>query len=185
MIRIEFLILFLLWATFYIYWFVSAKRAKRNVSFNRAYATYRVLFIVLLLALSYRFRRFRHVAIAIPGIPFVICGLILCALGLSLAIWARKYLGWNWGLPMSVKENPELVTTGPYRYVRHPIYSGMLLAMLGSALASGVLWLILFIVFGTFFVIAARSEERLMLRQFPAEYPEYRARTKAIIPFVW
>ncbi len=86
---------------------------------------------------------------------------------------------------MSVKEDPELVTTGPYRYVRHPIYSGILLALLGSALANGILWLIVFVFFGTCFAIAARAEERLMLRQFPAEYPRYRARTKAIVPFVW
>ncbi len=88
-------------------------------------------------------------------------------------------------MPMSVKEDPELVTTGPYRYVRHPIYSGMLLAMLGSALADGPLWFIFAVVFGTFFVISARAEEQLMLRLFPEEYPGYRARTKAIVPFIW
>jgi len=59
-------------------------------------------------------------------------GVALCALGIGLAIWARTYLGRNWGMPMSRKENPELVTSGPYAYVRHPIYTGLLIAMLGS-----------------------------------------------------
>jgi len=88
-------------------------------------------------------------------------------------------------MPMSVKESPELVTSGPYRSVRHPIYSGILLAMFGSALATGVTWLIAFVFFGIYFVISSRAEERLMARQFPEDYPVYRARTKAMIPFVW
>jgi len=184
MTRMECLIA-ILWAAFYIYWLVSAKSAKRNVRSNRTHAAYRILFIVIVLALFSQRREFRQFVIAIPIPPLSVCGLIICAIGLSLAVWARKYLGRNWGMPMSVKEDPELVTTGPYRYVRHPIYSGMLLAMLGSALASGVLWLIVFVFFGTYFVISARAEERLMLRQFPEEYPEYRAKTKAIVPFVW
>jgi protein-S-isoprenylcysteine O-methyltransferase Ste14 len=184
MIRVRFAILFTLWATFYIYWLVSAKSAKRNVSSSRTYAVYRILFMVIILNLCYRVRGFRRFAITIPKPLLAICGLVICALGLSLAVWARKYLGRNWGMPMSVKEDPELVTTGPYGYVRHPIYSGILLAMLGSALASGVVWLIVFVFSGAYFGISARAEERLMLRQFPKEYPAYRARTRAIVPFV-
>ena len=77
-----------------------------------------------------------------------ILGVALCALGVGLAIYARFYLGSNWGLPMSRKANPELITSGPYAFVRHPIYSGLLLAMIGSALAESVTWALEFLIFG-------------------------------------
>jgi Isoprenylcysteine carboxyl methyltransferase (ICMT) family len=64
-------------------------------------------------------------------------GLVIFILGLALAIWARVYLGRNWGMPMSQKVDPELVTTGPYRSVRHPIYSGIILAMIRTTIAAG------------------------------------------------
>lgn len=198
MIRVALLILFGLWGAFYSYWFIAARSAKRNVRSNRVHAAYRALLFLIILAVFNRLRaarqleRFRQFARPMPHSALVICGLIVCALGLSFAVWARKYLGRNWGMPMSVKEDPELVTTGPYRYVRHPIYSGILLAVLGSALVGGGIWLVLFIFFGIYLAIAgiylaiaARAEERLMLRQFPSEYPAYRAGTKAIVPFVW
>ena len=62
-------------------------------------------------------------------------GLVLFGLGLAFAIWARVHIGRNWGTPMTQKDEPELVTSGPYRLVRHPIYSGILLANIGTALA--------------------------------------------------
>ena len=60
---------------------------------------------------------------------------MLFAVGLGFAIWARRALGHNWGTPMSQKYEPELVTSGPYWMVRHPIYSGILVAGLGTAVA--------------------------------------------------
>jgi Putative protein-S-isoprenylcysteine methyltransferase len=68
-------------------------------------------------------------------------GLVLFALGLAFAIWARIHLGRNWGTPMTQKDEPELVTSGPYHLVRHPIYSGILLAGVGTATALSWLWL--------------------------------------------
>src|SRR5579864_1189409 len=98
MTRMECLIA-ILWAAFYIYWLVSAKSAKRNVRSNRTHAAYRILFIVIVLALFSQRREFRQFVIAIPIPPLSVCGLIICAIGLSLAVWARKYLGRNWGMP--------------------------------------------------------------------------------------
>ena len=85
---------------------------------------------------------------------------------------------------MTQKDEPELVTSGPYRFVRHPIYSGLLLAILGTALATNLYWLIGVGVMGIYFVYSARVEERLMTRSFPVVYPSYRARTKMLIPFL-
>ena len=184
MIRIELLVLGL-WAVFYTYWLISAAQAKRSVKKSRGCATVRVLAIVIIVLLLRSSREFRQAVTRIPSSPLPVLGLVFCALGLGLAVWARRHIGRNWGMPMSLKEDPELVTSGPYRYIRHPIYSGILLGMLASSLAGGLIWLLLAVVFGTIFAIAARAEERLMLQQFPEQYAQYRARTKAMIPFIW
>jgi protein-S-isoprenylcysteine O-methyltransferase Ste14 len=111
-------------------------------------------------------------------------GVILTALGVSIAIWARMHLASNWGMPMSIKENPDLVTTGPYAYVRHPIYTGVLLAILGSAFVAGLIWSVVLLVGAMYFIYAATQEEKLMLNEFPEKYPTYEARTKMLIPFI-
>jgi len=87
-------------------------------------------------------------------------------------------------MPTSKQENPELVTTGPYALVRHPIYGGMLVAMLGSAIGQSVLWLLPLIVYAPSFIRSARREEKLLLEQFPERYRAYMQRTKMLLPFV-
>jgi len=82
---------------------------------------------------------------------------------------------------MTQKAEPELVTSGPYRYVRHPIYSGLLLAVLGTALATNGYWLIVAGTMAAYFIYSATVEEQLMTRSFPTAYPAYRARTKMLI----
>src|ERR1017187_7501034 len=102
------------------------------------------------------------------------------ATGLAFAIWARHTLGRNWSGNPTVKEGHELVETGPYRLVRHPIYTGFLLAIAGTGIGSGQVMQLF--IFGTAFVLLwakLRIEESLMLRQFPQTYPGYMKRTKA------
>jgi protein-S-isoprenylcysteine O-methyltransferase Ste14 len=103
---------------------------------------------------------------------------------LGLAIWARVILGRNWGMPMTQRAEPELVTAGPYSLIRHPIYTGILLGMLGTALVTNLIGLGITLIVGVFFVYAARTEERNLIETFPAAYPEYRSHTKMLIPFV-
>jgi protein-S-isoprenylcysteine O-methyltransferase Ste14 len=112
-------------------------------------------------------------------------GLFLFALGLGFAIWARLHIGRNWGTPMSQKEEPELVTSGPYRLVRHPIYSGILLAGLGTAVALSWLWLIAVVLAAAYFAYSAIVEERYLAEQFPDAYPAYKHSTKMLVPFVF
>jgi protein-S-isoprenylcysteine O-methyltransferase Ste14 len=112
-------------------------------------------------------------------------GILLFLSGLALAIWARLYLGRNWGMPMSLKQDPELITSGPYHFIRHPIYAGILLALLGSALGGSVYWLIILIVMCTYFIYSATVEEKIMLNQFPKIYSTYKKQTKMLIPFVF
>ncbi|HTU73728.1 MAG TPA: isoprenylcysteine carboxylmethyltransferase family protein, partial [Trebonia sp.] len=90
----------------------------------------------------------------------------------------------NWGMPMSRKADPELVTTGPYKSVRHPIYSGIILAMIGTTLAVSVYWLAAVIFMGVYFSVSAVTEERYMAEQFPSTYPAYKRSTKMLIPHV-
>ena len=125
-----------------------------------------------------------HGSGAVDSVALAAAGSALFAAGLGLAIWARIYLGRNWGMPMTRKDEPELVTSGPYRFVRHPIYSGILLALLGTALASDLYLLIVVALMGAYFIHAARVEERLMASAFPDAYASYRAQSKMLIPFV-
>jgi len=129
-------------------------------------------------------RVFRTGSLAVHSPVVRVLGWILFVSGLGLAVWARIYLGRNWGMPMTKKDEPELVTSGPYRFVRHPIYFGLLLALLGTAMATNLYWLIALGVMGAYFVHAAAVEERLMTTSSPATYPGYRARTEMLIPFV-
>jgi protein-S-isoprenylcysteine O-methyltransferase Ste14 len=112
-------------------------------------------------------------------------GLALFTLGLGLAVWARVHLGRNWGTPMTQKVEPELVTSGPYRLARHPIYSGILVAGLGTAVALSWLWLTAVALAGIYFVYAARVEEHYLTEQFPNDYPPYKRATKMLVPFVF
>jgi protein-S-isoprenylcysteine O-methyltransferase Ste14 len=105
-------------------------------------------------------------------------------LGLGLAIFARINLGRNWGAPMSRKQEPELVTSGPYAVIRHPIYSGIMLAMLGSAMGQSAVWWLLLICYGAYFIYSARRKEEFMSAQFGEAYRAYRRRTRMLMPFV-
>jgi protein-S-isoprenylcysteine O-methyltransferase Ste14 len=112
-------------------------------------------------------------------------GLLLFAVGLCFAVWARIHIGRNWGAPMTQKDEPELVTSGPYHLVRHPIYSGILVAGFGTATALSWVWLIAVLLAGLYFVYSATVEERFMTEQFPDAYPAYKRSTKMLVPFIF
>jgi protein-S-isoprenylcysteine O-methyltransferase Ste14 len=86
---------------------------------------------------------------------------------------------------MTQKQDPELVTSGPYRYIRHPIYTGILLAALGSSISVSIFWLVFFVISGVYFIYSANVEEKLMMKEFPKTYPTYKAKTKMLIPFIF
>lgn len=181
-----------LWLLFLTIWMISSLGAKKSVR-DRASSRGIVvrLVVVALVLLWLRLQSishgFHHATIYLPNrnVALGIAGVTLCALGIGFAIYARFYLGSNWGLPMSRKANPELITSGPYALVRHPIYTGLLLAMIGSALAESVTWALALLVFGPYFVYSARVEERTMADAFPEQYTAYRERTKMLVPFVY
>jgi protein-S-isoprenylcysteine O-methyltransferase Ste14 len=110
---------------------------------------------------------------------------VLFGLGLGFAVWARIHIGRNWGVPMTQKDEPELVTSGPYHLVRHPIYSGILVAGLGTTLALSWWWLAAVVLAGIYFIYGATVEERYLTGQFPDSYPAYRRSTKMLVPFIF
>ena len=175
------------WTIFIVVWIISAFSAKRTA--RRAggrWLAYRLGIVVAIIVIV-RYGGFnRAILYPLSLDPTVdIIGAALVILGLALGITARYHLGRNWGMPMSEKEGAELVTTGPYAYIRNPIYSGMLLAMLGSALSVSALWAIILVVSGGYYVWSVFGEEKIMARLFPDQYPAYKARTKRLIPWVW
>jgi protein-S-isoprenylcysteine O-methyltransferase Ste14 len=178
------------WLVLFIYWAIAAFSAKRSIG-TRRWRTESALrlSILVVVVIALRTPELRHAlrgAQAFEGGSTLmgLGGALLAALGVGLAILARVHLGRNWGMPVSRKENPDLVTTGPYALIRHPIYSGMLLAMLGSALGESVFWMLPLILFGVYFIYSARREERQMIEQFPQQYPAYMARTKMLLPLL-
>jgi protein-S-isoprenylcysteine O-methyltransferase Ste14 len=111
-------------------------------------------------------------------------GVVLCGIGFS--IWARLTLGENWsGLP-SIKQNHTLILRGPYRIVRHPIYTGMLVALLGSALQHGLVRSFLgVLICGVALWLKVSVEEQFMVQCFGGEYLRYRRDVSALVPFLF
>jgi protein-S-isoprenylcysteine O-methyltransferase Ste14 len=88
-------------------------------------------------------------------------------------------------MPMSQKAAPELVTAGPYHSIRHPIYTGIILAMIGTTIAVSLYWLVAAVLIGGYFIFSATVEERSMTERFPDSYPAYKRSTKMLIPFIY
>jgi len=173
------------WAVFMIVWAVTSLQTKASVQrANSGGVAARVSMMVIVFLFAMAMKRGWLSQIVFPY-PVQLLGVALTALGVGFAVWARMALGSNWGMPMTVRENPELVTGGPYAFARHPIYTGVIFALVGSALVMGPSWFVIFVFMVAYFVISARREERDMVERFPEAYPAYRARTRMLVPFVY
>ena len=182
-------LVFCLWFIWGVYWLISASNVKPAVRVEDAgsRATHVIPLAVAGILLgspnlpaSWLYARF------VEWTPLTyFCGAALAAFGLAFAIWARWVLGRNWSGTVTLKQDHELIRSGPYRWVRHPIYSGLLLGILGTAIALAQ-WrglLALAIVFVAFWG-KLRREERWLGENFGAEYATYRSEVAALIPFV-
>jgi protein-S-isoprenylcysteine O-methyltransferase Ste14 len=178
-----------LWLIWCIYWFVaaaSAKPTRRRESIGSR--VYHIGLLVLGIAL------FSSSRIASPYLTarylprtdaFFWLGFILVALGLAIAIAARIWLGGNWSGTVTLKQNHELIRTGPYRFVRHPIYTGILLAILGSAIAQGELrGLVGLALIAAAFIYKIRVEETFLTEEFGPAYSRFRQEVPALVPLV-
>lgn len=168
------------WAVFWLYWLSAAAGAKAGRRQSRS-AGIRIAIAIVVIALSHTGAFRGHTT---HDLWRGAIGVALFTAGLGLAVWARIHLGRNWGSPMSQKVDPELVTSGPYRWVRNPIYSGLIAAGIGTAIAVNIFWLVVVALLGSFFIYSAFEEQRFLERQFPETFPAYKRRTKMLIPFV-
>ena len=178
-----------LWLVLGAFWVITAVGAKRSLRRQSNTARlYHVLFMTAVFALLFR----HDLRIGLLGLRIVpaspqaaYIGLALTSLGATLAIWARSTLGGNWSASVTVKENHLFVHHGPYRLVRHPIYAGGLLAMLGTAVVHGEAGC--FVAVAIAFVgwwLKTRIEEEFMTQQFGEDYRRYQKDVKQLIPFV-
>jgi protein-S-isoprenylcysteine O-methyltransferase Ste14 len=123
----------------------------------------------------------------VPNRHFIeIIAALICMAGVIIALWARWTIGRNWSGDVTLKENHELIERGPYCFVRHPIYTGILLLMFGTAVAIGQLvsfFAVVIVAFG--FILKLKQEEMLMLTEFPEQYKNYMNRVSSLVPFLY
>lgn len=187
-------IIAIFWLIFLIVWVVSAFFAKKSVV-KRRWKWRGVVIIAIVLAvvflnksrinLSYLKFFFTDTFFAATSVISVIA-IVSAGVGLVGAVWARVYLGRNWSGYVTYKKKHELVTNGPYKYVRHPIYSSMLLMFIGTWLSFPTAWVsTMFVIYISIFLWRKDKEEAIMIKLFGKKYKDYMKHTKAIIPGVY
>jgi protein-S-isoprenylcysteine O-methyltransferase Ste14 len=177
------------WIVFFVFWAVAARRTKPTL--ERQNLSSRIEHSIPIIAGAWLLLRGTSAPepfgdrVLPHSVPFLALGLAVTVAGLALALWARVTLGQNWSGIVTFKEGHGLVRHGPYGHVRHPIYSAILLMLLGSALATGTLGALLGLpLIGLGIWLKLRQEEALMIQHFPAEYRSYRSTVSALIPGV-
>jgi protein-S-isoprenylcysteine O-methyltransferase Ste14 len=177
-------LIYVIWSIIVVYLTVSAIGVKQETQGHLLQSVGIMLAIIAAFLLP-RLPMFSFLNVASINPLIDSLGVILCASGMAFLVWARQNLGRNWSQTVSIKKGHELVTSGPYRYVRHPMYTGGIIACIGSAIVVGGAWILLLFILSPIFLRRVGAEDRLMAQQFPNEYPGYKKRTKALIPFVW
>lgn len=178
-----------LWIAWLLYWMAAARDVKetrwRESSRSEALHRTPLWLALILLAVRHELPPALHARFLPQHAAVPVVGAIIVAAGLGFSVWARRHLGGNWSAAVTVKEEHTLVRTGPYTYVRHPIYTGLLLAFLGTTIAIGEWYaLIAFALAITSLVFKSRLEERRLRDMFP-QYDQYRRESSALIPFVY
>jgi protein-S-isoprenylcysteine O-methyltransferase Ste14 len=184
-------VLIICWIIFLLYWLVSSFFVKRSATkINWRQMIFWRIAVILAIIIFSRLSNSETTSffnfLIKSSFSFKIAGSVLTIFGLICAIWARIYLGRNWSGYVTYKENHELVTKGPYRFVRHPIYTSMILMFIGTVLYYGsLLVFILIVIVTTVFVFRARKEEKIMIKLFGQKYINYMKKTKRLIPLIW
>jgi protein-S-isoprenylcysteine O-methyltransferase Ste14 len=178
-----------LWLAWAIYWWISARSIKavrrREGAASRAAHVAPLVVAALLLAPSTLPGGFLCQRLLPASLATFWIGATSVALGLGFSAWARARLGGNWSGTVTIKHGHELIRSGPYAYVRHPIYTGLLAALVGSAIARGE-WRGLVAVVIAFAALwrKLKLEERWLIETFGESYACYRAEVAALIPFL-
>ncbi len=182
-------LIFILWIVWLAIWLLASGKTKETLrsESNASRLSYSVpLWIAAYLMIAQHIPWEPLNGRIVPNTEWpVVAGTVIVLLGLGFAVWARFYLGRNWSANVTLKRDHELIRSGPYRWVRNPIYTGMIVAIIGSALARGR-WagvLAAALMTGSFWY-KARKEERVLHEAFGAVYDAYRRDVASLIPFV-
>jgi protein-S-isoprenylcysteine O-methyltransferase Ste14 len=179
-----------LWIVFLIYWQIKAVDTKttRRLEPVASRILRALIFLIAIVLLS-------TTRIPVPWLYHQLwpagfwsfwLGAAVTVAGLLLAVWARVYLGRNWSSSISIKQGHELIITGPYAVVRHPIYTGILAGLLGTAIAlSQVRGFIVFVLIFIVLWLKLRMEEQWMRSQFGETYASYAHQTAALVPYLF
>lgn len=176
-----------LWAAWMLYWFVNSLNVRRTVRREPTFRRWSTILVMITAAVLLGYTGLQLGILEHRFVPdsdeIRAVGLLLTVAGLGITVWARVHLGQFWSARVTLKEGHELIQSGPYALVRHPIYSGILLAVFGSALFIGewraLLGVCLVWVAHT---LKARREEKLLSEQFGEAFVKYRQRTGALLP---
>lgn len=177
-----------MWLSYVVFWRAASKDVKatgrREPARSRLARLVLMVCAIALLALNSVPLPFLNYRFLPAGIWRFWTGALVTFVGLIFSVWARRHLGKNWSQAVTLKEGHELITTGPYALVRHPIYTGLLLALVGTAMARGE-WRGLLAVALVFYALWRKSklEEEWLLEQFGETYTAYSQRVGALVPY--
>ena len=183
-------LIYTLWMLVFLLWFITAARSKQTIQSRERGASRCAVWIVWLAWFLLLSHGFRNTVLTQRFAPMsdtaAYVGLAVTLAGLGFSVWARFYIGRNWSGLIELKKDHQLIRTGPYAIVRHPIYSGFMLATLGTAIAYGeVSGLVAFILILAAWGYKSRLEEKVLIEHFGAEYERYRKDVKGLIPLLW
>ncbi|HTQ59619.1 MAG TPA: isoprenylcysteine carboxylmethyltransferase family protein [Candidatus Solibacter sp.] len=178
------------WIAFIVYWRIKAANTKETQRLepagSRILRALIILVAIILLSTTWIPLRWLYKPLWSAGLRPFWLGAAITIGGLLFAVWAREHLGRNWSNSVSIKQDHELITSGPYGVVRHPIYTGILEGFLGLAIAiSEVRGFVVFVVFFLMFWAKLRKEEQWMRSQFGETYAKYVHRTAALVPYLF
>ena len=180
-----------LWMLLCLYWLISALQRKAAVKreswLQRLWHLIPMSVAVYLLFHAESNRGWLDKRFVSPVLSTEVVGVTIVALGVALAMWARWHLGANWSSTVTIREQHELIRTGPYRLMRHPIYTGILIGMAGTALVRGEISRV--VGFGvavtvTAFYLKARREESYLTQEFGAIFADHARQTGMFLPRV-
>ena len=176
-----------IWAAWFAIWLIWALQSKRTQESEGVASLFSyaipVWVSILLIAFPRSLGPLGRTEILPPGTPLAITAIAITVLGFALTLWARYILGSNWSSTVTIKVDHQLIRTGPYRHVRHPIYTGLIIAMIGTIIALDE-WrgvpAVFFLWLG--FTIKRLKEEQFMHQTFGDRYTDYARTAGAIFP---
>lgn len=181
------------WTTFLIFILFAAFSKKRTVKTDQTWAWSWLGFVLLVPLAIVFFRNNVHLSISATDIALWrrtalvnVAADIIVFLGFAIAMWGRITLGRNWNMNPSLQAHHELVESGPYAYMRHPMYTGLIFMLLGTVVYYGTLFgcIVFFLsLIGAWFKLS--REEKILTGHFGQAYLDYKVRVKALVPFIW